>query len=78
MTRHKRPTPAVQYRRHALKQPIHNRIAALLGWRVEEARTFSLPMLRELLRKAPDQARARPLIAEIDQALESGTVVRCD
>jgi hypothetical protein len=47
---------------------LHERIAAVLGWSLEETRQFSLQSLRELVRAkdAPD------LVDEISREIQSG------
>lgn len=51
---------------------LHERIAKKLGWTVAEARSFSLPALRELLRPIPGSEK---LVAEMTELIRSGRVI---
>jgi len=47
---------------------LHERIAKALGWTVEEARSFSLPALREVVRPV-----SMKLAHELTVAIETGS-----
>lgn len=49
---------------------LHERIAKTLGWTVEQARSFSLAALRDLVRPVSSK-----LASEIDSEIQSGRVV---
>lgn len=49
---------------------LHERIAKALGWTVEQAQSFSLPALRDLVRPVSPK-----LAHEITLAINLGTVV---
>jgi hypothetical protein len=50
---------------------LHERIAQALGWTVEQAQSFSLPALRDLVRPISPK-----LAAEISETISSGRHIR--
>lgn len=54
---------------------LHERIAALLGWKVEDTQSFSLLALRELVRTAPPSKARDAIVAEISALRRSGRII---
>jgi len=54
---------------------LHEQIASLLGWTVEQTRSFSLRSLRELLRPLPPTKRRDEALAAIEAEERSGRIV---
>ena len=52
---------------------LHERIAKALGWTVEEARSFSLPALRELVRPV-----SMKLALEITLQIQGGAIAEAN
>lgn len=50
---------------------LHERIAQLLGWTVEEVRTFSLKSVRAVVAGEPPSPERDRILSDIDNDLES-------